>query len=157
MCLIGGLYFESEPHLVVGFIWSQLIGFIMSFGIVVHHWLFFPTLIGPSYSHMKANLPYSDLDLKVTRTRDSGPSARTGGHGTGNVSSTIPSTTTTTTGTTMPASNDKYPPSLPNVGNYQAPSPGNQYGQPTYPGQKQYQERGEVYPQPNERSKLLNP
>ncbi len=53
-------------------------------------------------------------------------------------------------------SNVQYP-SLPNVGDYQTPGTQN-YPQPTYPGQSQYQQRGEVYPhqQPNERSRLLN-
>lgn len=51
-------------------------------------------------------------------------------------------------------------PSLPNVGDFEAPQVSygqqqQQYQQATYAGQQQYQQLGKVYPQPSEQSKLL--
>lgn len=127
---------------------------------------------GPPYIPIKVIPPYSDPTAKPTPPTPH-VSGKTGGktapsNGTAAAPSSIPQGHTPNINS---SGNDVQYPSLPNIGNYQPPTPGQQpagedltfgepqnYPQPTYPGQSQYQQRGEVYPhhQANEHSRLLN-
>lgn len=107
---------------------------------------------------IKVKPPYDEFAPKASPT--TAPSAPT-------VNGSLGSSRATPVPRTTPAGQGEgqYP-SLPNVGNYQPPRAGDttssqqQYPQPTYPGQQQYQQAGLVYPDPtataaNEHSKLL--
>ena len=101
--------------------------------------------------------PYEELVSQTTESTD--PRADLGSKNYSDIPPPSPAPKSST--------NVQYP-SLPNLGTYDPPMLGpaeqqvfssgeQQYPQATYPHQNHYQQRGEVYPDPTERSKLLQP